>query len=77
MSPDRNEILNLALGLPEADRFAIAARLLESVPEAVSDESEDSANDLGFDDPEFLAELDRRMLDTDNHVPLSELWKQE
>jgi hypothetical protein len=56
-------ILDLAMGLSEADRLEIASRLLESVP--------DDLEAMPLDDPRMIAELDRRFADDDaNYVSL-------
>ncbi|MBI1903945.1 MAG: hypothetical protein HYS13_22830 [Planctomycetia bacterium] len=64
MRPD--ELLDAALQLPENERIALAARLLESVP---PDET-----GLSIDDPNLAHELDRRFNDPGEGVPASELW---
>jgi hypothetical protein len=69
MPTDRDEILDAALGLPEADRLLIASRLLETLP--------DDLPGLSEDDRGFLDELERRAQGTDATVPLPELFKQD
>lgn len=69
MSPSRDEILLAALALSEEDRFHIADGLFESLP--------DEPPGLSIDDPDFIAELDRRAADKDGWVPYSELWKRD
>jgi putative addiction module component (TIGR02574 family) len=65
MQIDVTAIVEAALKLPEGDRLAIVSRLLETVP------AEQAA--LALDDPNLMTELDRRMNDTENSVPWSEL----
>lgn len=52
MPDSREEILNAALQLSEADRLVIANRLLDTLSEDVPG--------LAMDDPALAAELDRR-----------------
>ncbi len=52
MSTQTQAIVEAALALPEADRFLVVERLLESLP------PEQEADDLS--DDEFFAELERR-----------------
>ncbi|MGC1275579.1 MAG: hypothetical protein WBC44_17870 [Planctomycetaceae bacterium] len=65
MSITRDELLNAALQMSEADRLAIASRLMETLPDALPGLSEDDAD--------YAAELDRRSGDRDGAVPWSEL----
>ena len=61
MSANREEILQSALELPEADRLQIATELIDSV-----------AGDWpgwNSDDPEFAAELERRAEDGSEAIP--------
>ena len=69
MPDSRDEILDAALRLPEADRLLIATRLLQTVP----DERADPVDD----DEVFLAELERRASDAGPTIPLGELWSRE
>lgn len=63
------QLLKQALELPEPDRFALATRLLESLPPGHDESS--------IDDPDLIAELDRRFQDREGLVPAEELWKSE
>ncbi|MSR58223.1 MAG: hypothetical protein EXS05_11170 [Planctomycetaceae bacterium] len=65
MPATRDEILDAALQLSESDRFAIANRLMETLPEELPGFSED--------DPDFGAELDRRSGDTSDAIPWEQL----
>ncbi|MEX0711296.1 MAG: hypothetical protein WD278_03035 [Pirellulales bacterium] len=69
MPASRDEILDAALKLPEADRLVIVRRLLDTLP--------DDIPGLSDDDPGFLRELERRASDTEATIPISELWEQE
>jgi hypothetical protein len=69
MATGPNDIINAALQLPEADRWLIAARLLETL-------SEDSAG-LSESDPGVWEELERRVNDGAPTVSVSQLWKQD
>jgi hypothetical protein len=63
----REEILSAALQLPEADRLAIAGRLLATVADELMEDTDD----------EFLAELDRRIGDLEGSVSAADLWDPE
>ncbi len=65
MSETHDTILKAALELSEGDRFSLAEKLFASVP--------DEADLWEIDDPEFLAELDRRRSDGSLRIPLSEV----
>ena len=65
MQLDSESIINAALQLPEAERFLIISRLLESTPKP--------PGFISVDDPELEAELDRRFADQDGAVPWSKL----
>ncbi len=65
MPPDLQAILDAAMQLPEADRLALVARLMQSLP------PEDDS--LSLDDPDLAAELDRRFGQSDEGVPWSQL----
>lgn len=69
MSTDRDEIIDAALKLSEADRLMVVARLLETLPEEFPG--------LSADDPGFLEELERRANERGPVVPVSDLWKEE
>lgn len=64
MSTTRDEVLSAALGLSEADRLAIAVRLMDTLP--------DDSPGLP-DDDDFAAELDRRAGDFEGAVDWSDL----
>lgn len=66
MLASRDQILDAALKLSEADRLEIVTRLLETLPQDLPG--------LSMDDPDFLAELDRRANDGGPVIPASELW---
>ena len=68
MPDSKEEILNAALQLSEADRLVIANRLLDTLSE--------SAPGLALDDPALAAELDRRAGDWENSIPWSDLSQQ-
>ena len=68
MVASRDEILQAALGLPEADRLVIANRLLDTLPA--------DAPGLAMDDPALARELDRRSGQWENSVPWEELRSQ-
>jgi hypothetical protein len=65
MQPNSNAILQAALELPEDQRLALVARLLESVP--------DEPAGLSIDDPELVEELKRRSADLDGAVACDRL----
>ncbi len=65
MQPDPQAILDAALKLPERERFEIALRLWETLPE--------SDLPAGLDDPDLAAELNRRFADSAGSVPWAEL----
>lgn len=60
LTPDL--IFEAAMSLPENERLALAARLLDTVPPGNSE-----------DDPDFIAELDRRFNDGSPTKPWSEI----
>jgi hypothetical protein len=68
MSSTRDEVLQAALLLPEADRVLIVNRLLDTLP--------DNLSGIVYDDPEFAAELERRSGDWKGAVPWEELKKE-
>jgi hypothetical protein len=57
-----------AMGLPEDERFALASRLLESLPE--------QPTGLNIDDPGLLDELQRRSADLEGSVPWNHLRRE-
>ena len=65
MSDDANAILEAAMQLPESERLLLASQIMDSLPE------EDLTT--AVDDPDLLAELDRRFADADGAVSWSEL----
>ena len=69
MATSPHEIIDAALKLPESDRLLIAVRLLETLP--------DDYPGLSDDDAGFLDELERRAGDTEQTIPLNELWNQD
>ena len=65
MAGTREEILEAAMRLSDEDRFLIASELLETLP--------DDLPGLSWEDPEFLAELERRSGDLEGSVPWEQL----
>jgi putative addiction module component (TIGR02574 family) len=65
LTPD--SIFEAALNLPDCDRLALATRLLDTVPPEI----------MSIDDPEFIAELDRRFNDGSPTIPWSEVRERE
>lgn len=63
LTPDL--ILEAALRLPEGDRLDLAYRLLDTLPP--------EPDLLTLDDPNLIAELDRRAADDSGSMPWSEL----
>ncbi len=63
MSETATTLLDQVLLLSEADRLLIADRLWESLSDAKQQETIDETTD----DPEFQAELERRLLEVDEH----------
>jgi len=61
LTPDN--ILQAALNLPDNERLDLAARLLDTVP----------PDTLSVDDPDFIAEMDRRFNDGSPTIPWSEI----
>ena len=61
MSATRAELLRSAMDLSESERLLLATELMETVP--------DELPLWSLDDPEFLAELDRREQDGTSPVP--------
>ena len=64
MSEAHDGLLNAALELSEDERFSLAEKLLASVTE--------HPGLLESDDPDFIAELQRRRTDGAARIPLSE-----
>ena len=60
MTLNTDALFEAARQLPEKDRMTLVSRLLETMPDAESFFSED--------DPEFLAELNRRFADPEGEV---------
>ena len=56
-------IYEAALTLPDAERLELATRLMDTVPPEI----------MSIDDPEFIAELDRRFNDGSPTIPWSEI----
>lgn len=65
MAATREEILEAAMRLSDEDRFLIANELLETLP--------DDLPGLSWDDPDLLAELERRSGDLEGSVPWEQL----
>jgi len=65
MQTDPQSVIKAALQLPEADRFALISRLMDSLP------PDDGT--LSVDDLDFMAELDRRSADDEPGIPWSQL----
>jgi putative addiction module component (TIGR02574 family) len=65
MSPDPQSILEAALQLPEGERLALVAQLLDSLPPGQVG--------LSVDDPQLVAELNRRCADSEGTIPWGEL----
>jgi putative addiction module component (TIGR02574 family) len=63
MSETATKLLEQLLGLPEAERLMIADRLWESA----SEEKQQELMDEVSSDPEFLAELERRLEEVEQH----------
>ncbi len=62
-----DEILDAALQLSDSERLVMVHRLMDTLPESPPFD----------DDPEFLAELERRANDGSPGIPASELWTAE
>ena len=62
LTPDA--LYQAALGLPEEERLGLAARLLDAVPGDLT---------IDLDDPQLIAELDRRFADSEGVVRWSDL----
>jgi hypothetical protein len=56
-------IYEAAMSLPENERLDLASRLLDTIPPGI----------MSADDPEFIAELDRRFHDGSPTIPWSEI----
>ena len=65
MRATRDEIVEAALQLSETDRLLIVSRLMATLPEEMPGLSED--------DPDFLAELERRSGDREGAVSWDDL----
>ena len=65
---DCEAIFEAALKLPENERLTLVSRLLETIP--------DEPAGLSVDDPDLIAELDRRMADREGATPWRELRDQ-
>ena len=61
LTPDA--IFEAAMALPENERLDLASRLLDTVPPGI----------MSSDDPEFIAELDRRFNDGSPTIPWSDI----
>jgi hypothetical protein len=68
MNLSTDELIEAVLALPVEARIVVLERLLEVTPE--------DPPGLSIDDPDFLAELDRRSADSpENFLPIEELWR--
>jgi hypothetical protein len=67
MQMDVQQVFDAALQLPEADRFALVSRLLQSTP--------DELPGLSMDDDNLIEELDRRFNDLEGAVDWNDLRK--
>lgn len=56
-------IFEAAMNLPENERLDLASRLLDTVPPGI----------MSPDDPDFIAELDRRFNDGSPTIPWTEI----
>ena len=65
MQPNSDAIFEAAIELPEDQRLALVARLLETVP--------DEPAGLSIDDPDLVEELKRRSADLEGSTPWSQL----
>jgi hypothetical protein len=68
MATGPNEIISAALKLSDSDRLLIATRLLDTLPDEFQ---------FLEDDPEMLAELERRASDASPTIPAAEIWNEE
>lgn len=65
MSATREDVLKAALSLSPADRLLIAEELMSTLPDVA---------DVGLiEDPEYIAELDRRWNDGSPRIPWSKV----
>ena len=65
MQTNLRAVLDAAMQLPEAERLALVSHLMQTLP------PED--NGVSIDDPELIADLDRRFADGDEGIPWSQL----
>ena len=65
MSENANTLFEAAMQLPEAERLLLASQIMDTLP------PEDVT--CSIDDPDLLAELDRRFADPQGAVSWSEL----
>jgi hypothetical protein len=63
MQLSSDAIFEAAMALPENERLDLASRLLDTVPPGIT----------STDDPDFIAELDRRFNDGSATIPWSEI----
>jgi putative addiction module component (TIGR02574 family) len=61
------KLLQDALELPEPERLLLANRILDSLP--------DEGGEWFLDDPELIAELDRRAADGSEPIPADKIWE--
>ena len=69
MPESRDEVLDAALKLSQADRLVIVSRLMDTL--------DDDLPGPGVDDPGLLEELERRTVDPSPTIPASELWQDD
>jgi putative addiction module component (TIGR02574 family) len=65
VSENANTLLEAAMQLSEAERLLLASQIMDTLP------AEDVT--CSIDDPDLLAELDRRFADPEGALPWSEL----
>lgn len=65
MSMNRDQLYQAALGLQDSDRLELAGQLMETI--SITDELWEA------EDPEFLAELDRRSEDQSLPIPWAQV----
>jgi putative addiction module component (TIGR02574 family) len=63
MELSRDAIFEAAMALPENERLDLASRLMDTLPPGI----------MSAEDPEFLAELERRFNDGSPTIPWSEI----
>jgi putative addiction module component (TIGR02574 family) len=68
MQLSSDSIFEAALQLPESERLELVTRLMDTLPP--------EPDLLSVDDPNLLAELDRRAADDSGSIPWAELKKE-